>query len=421
MAKLLKPYSFCYVSNSLSKGDMLKSCLDILFFQKNKRMRQFKQLISDYFSVHPNKVFLFGAGRMGVYSLLKSMNLNQNDEVIVAGYTCVVLTNVVKFADCKIKYVDISAETLNIDTRLLLNSISENTKALILPHNFGILYTDIPLIKEKFPNIIIIEDAAHSLGSTTPNDAILCGLAGDASFFSLEFSKPISTGLGGILIVNNELLLEKMQADFANISYFSFYKVLKIFITFLVLNLSMWKKSNFFLIISAIFLRRTKLLYATSKEEIYGQKPMDYPVKLSPSLSVFGYYQMAKIEAINKQKKEIALQYFNFFKQFSSIQQFYHPSYVFVRYPIVFADSIKNDVIQKIKSDAENEGLILGDWFNDVVHPDGVFRYGYSLHDCKVGENVSVKIINLPVNINMKPSNDMLESLKKIFINNGIQ
>jgi dTDP-4-amino-4,6-dideoxygalactose transaminase len=45
---------------------------------------------------------------------------------------------------------------------------------------------------------------------------------------------------------------------------------------------------------------------------------------------------------------------------------------------------------------------IVGDWFNDVVHPMGSFRYCYMNGNCPIGESISSRIINLPVNISKK-------------------
>ena len=107
-------------------------------------------IISEYFEVPEDQVFFYGAGRMSVMGLLKSINVQSDDEVIVAGYTCVVLTNAVKFGGCKVKYVDIRKETLNLDTEKVLSSISDRTRAIIVPHNFGIPYEDIQKLKSQF-------------------------------------------------------------------------------------------------------------------------------------------------------------------------------------------------------------------------------------------------------------------------------
>ena len=50
-------------------------------------------------------------------------------------------------------------------------------------------------------NLFIIEDSCHALGSRYKGQEV--GKFGDASFFSSQWSKPITTGLGGWAIINN--------------------------------------------------------------------------------------------------------------------------------------------------------------------------------------------------------------------------
>ena len=57
----------------------------------------------------------------------------------------------------------------------------------------------------------------------------------------------------------------------------------------------------------------------------------------------------------------------------------------------------------------------MGEWFNDVIHPKGSFCYNYTLGTCKVGESVSQRIINFPVNIHSYFNNKDLEKINTIF------
>src|SRR6056297_3062908 len=104
---MFTPQRFSFANNSLSKRDYIRSVMDIILGKSRSNQKKVTRLLGDYFDLTQEQVFLFGAARMSVYSLLKSLGLKPTDEVIVAGYTCVVLTNAVKFAGCAIKYVDI--------------------------------------------------------------------------------------------------------------------------------------------------------------------------------------------------------------------------------------------------------------------------------------------------------------------------
>ncbi|HIP31259.1 MAG TPA: DegT/DnrJ/EryC1/StrS aminotransferase family protein [Crocinitomicaceae bacterium] len=410
---------FNFKSNSLSKGGYLLSLFQMLFFQSRKNHRRFIQKISQFFSISEEQVFLFGAGRMAVYSVLKSLKLNSKDEVIVAGYTCVVLTNAVKFADCKIKYVDINRKTLNIDQQLLFSAINENTKVLIIPHNFGLIAVSILEIKSKFPKVIIIEDGAHTFGSVSENR--LCGTIGDAAFFSLEYSKPVTTGLGGILLVKNKNLVQSIKNEYAPLHKTPFKSAFKMIATLGVMNLCFSKRTSFFYTNGFRFLRLFKWVYQTSEDEVNGTLPKDYPVKLNPLLSNLGYNQLKKIEAINDKKRLIQNNLASVLFEFEDIEHYKINDTVLARFPILFKESISNDTIESIKKQALAQGFLFGEWFNDVVHPKGSFRYGYNTGMCPEGEFVASRILNIPINSNHSISSAEVQEIVTIFKENGIK
>ena len=60
----------------------------------------------------------------------------------------------------------------------------------------------------------IIEDCAHAMGTLYRQDDGCwqeVGNAGDAAFFSSQWSKPVSTGLGGWLVTSDHGLAERMN------------------------------------------------------------------------------------------------------------------------------------------------------------------------------------------------------------------
>ena len=377
----------------------------------------FKKSIADFFDVDQKRIFLFGAARMGLYSILKAIDHNEDDEVLVAGYTCVVVTNAVKNAGFKAKYVDIVENNLNIDTKGLLDSIDERTKAIVVTHNFGITFEDIGLIRKKKPEIVIIEDAAHTMGSVDKN-GIKAGLIGDAAFFSLEYSKPITTGMGGIILINDTGLCEKIRDYYNTIDHYPASINLKIFLTLITHLFTSFRYTAVFKGLKFRMLKLLGLLYVSSKAEIQGEMPEHYPVKLSKSLAFLGSQQMKEIQKINQIKAEIVREYFNIFKGLKNIRQYYNENYNYVRYPIVFGSEVDLDKIRKIKKELARSGVFTGEWFNDVVHPKGSYRYCYDTGLCPVGESISLRMLNLPVNINNRISSTRLKEVREILLRN---
>jgi perosamine synthetase len=103
-------------------------------------------------------------------------------------------------------FVDVEPETLCLDIDLVRNAITPKTKALMLVSANG-RYPKSGIQKlEKLCNeynLILIEDAAQSLGSFYP-DGRHIGRAGMVGSFSFSMPKIITTGQGGALITDDD-------------------------------------------------------------------------------------------------------------------------------------------------------------------------------------------------------------------------
>ena len=67
---------------------------------------KFKNLINQKLNKN-KKIYLFFKGRVAFYSLLKSINIQKNDEVIIPAFTCVVVPNAILYLNAKPIYIDI--------------------------------------------------------------------------------------------------------------------------------------------------------------------------------------------------------------------------------------------------------------------------------------------------------------------------
>lgn len=76
---------------------------------------KYKIAIADYLDMKPEQVTLFWKGRVALYGLLKTLGVGKDDEVIVPGFTCVVVPNAIMYLGAKPVYADINPETYNID------------------------------------------------------------------------------------------------------------------------------------------------------------------------------------------------------------------------------------------------------------------------------------------------------------------
>ena len=152
----------------------------------------------------------FPNGTITMSSVLDCLDLSKNSEVLVSNYTMVATANVVKFSRLKVKLVDISNKDLCMCPKDLLKKISSKTKAVIYTQMNGRI-GQINKIKEicKKKNLILIEDAAHAIGSYNRNKH--AGNLGIAASFSFSMPKLITMGQGGAIITNNSHLAKKLR------------------------------------------------------------------------------------------------------------------------------------------------------------------------------------------------------------------
>jgi len=160
----------------------------------------------------------------------------------------------------------------------------------------------------------------------------------------------------------------------------------------------------------------TGLLYKSSPGELQGERPRHYPVKLAPHMAYLLYRQLVDIKTINKKKGILCSNYRNGMEGIKMIRQYYHEQYNFVRYPILFDQSVSKKQIDQIKSAMKRAGIVPGEWFNDVVHPRGSLRYCYIDGSCPVGESLSERMINLPVTVHRQLNEHDLQKLRNIFM-----
>jgi perosamine synthetase len=139
---------------------------------------------------------------------LVALGVQSGDEVIVPAFTWVSTANAVMYCGAKPVFIDIDIQTFNIDTKQLLGKITPKTKAVIPVHLFG-LCANIDEIKRLAPELKIVEDGACAAGAAIGDRP--AGSLGDIGCFSFHPRKSVTTGEGGMLTTNDDVLAEKLN------------------------------------------------------------------------------------------------------------------------------------------------------------------------------------------------------------------
>jgi dTDP-4-amino-4,6-dideoxygalactose transaminase len=159
------------------------------------------------------------------------LKLTAGDEVIVPSYTYITTASSFVLHGAKIVFVDSLPQSPNVDPNEIRKAITINTKAIVVVH-YGGIAADMEQIMEiaREFQIPVIEDAAHGIDAYYKDQPL--GSLGHMSVFSFHQTKNISSGHGGMLIINDESFLtgadevwdkgtNKASFDKGNVDFYS--------------------------------------------------------------------------------------------------------------------------------------------------------------------------------------------------------
>jgi perosamine synthetase len=151
-----------------------------------------------------------GSGTDALHLSYILSGLQAGDEVIVPVFTCTATNIPFLYMGVTIRFADVDPETLNISAKHVRELVNEKTKAIVCVH-YGGLPCDMDELHAvaKEYNIPIIEDAAHAPGATYKGKKV--GEISEFTMFSFQAIKHITTGDGGMLIVQDKNLVHKAE------------------------------------------------------------------------------------------------------------------------------------------------------------------------------------------------------------------
>lgn len=180
----------------------LQSVLESTFLSEGKLVKEFESELSEKLNL-VNPVAL-NSGTSALHLALILSNIGPGDEVIIPAQTFVATGLVVLQQGAKVVFADIDYSTGNLSLSSIKEKVTDRTKAIILVH-WGGYPCDLDEINDfaKSRNIIVIEDAAHSLGATYKGEPI--GTISDYTCFSFQAIKHLTTGDGGAICCKDSL------------------------------------------------------------------------------------------------------------------------------------------------------------------------------------------------------------------------
>jgi dTDP-4-amino-4,6-dideoxygalactose transaminase len=172
------------------------------------KVAKFEALFKDY--IGTKHALALNSCTAGLHLSMIVSGLKPGDEVITTPMTFGATGNSIIHTGAKPVFVDINLPTMNIDPDKIEEKITPKTRA-ILPVHFAGRPCQIEKIKDiaQKHNLLLIEDAAHSIEATYHGQKI--GTIGDLTVFSFYVTKNLVTGEGGMITTDNDDYAEKIQ------------------------------------------------------------------------------------------------------------------------------------------------------------------------------------------------------------------
>lgn len=165
---------------------------------------QFEDDFKNYFS--RKYAIATNNGFSAIHLSLIGLNIKENDEVIIPGYSCPALLYPILLQKATPVIADIGPDSFNISVEAVEKLITKKTKAVIVPHIFGFPAMIEQVIKFGIP---VIEDCTQALGGKYINRKL--GTFSELAVFSFYATKMICTGDGGMILTDRRDFFETIQ------------------------------------------------------------------------------------------------------------------------------------------------------------------------------------------------------------------
>lgn len=200
-----------YSRQCIDKND-IKEVVKVLgsdFLTQGPKSKEFEVALCKYTGADYAVVVSNGTAALHIACL--AAGIRQGDEVVTSPLTFLASANCILYCGADPVFSDIEEDTGNIDSAKLEKNITKRTKAVI-PVHFAGHPCDLRAIRKiaKKYRLMIIEDAAHSLGAKFKDSKIGSGEYSDMTIMSFHPVKHITTGEGGAVLTNDKSLYDRL-------------------------------------------------------------------------------------------------------------------------------------------------------------------------------------------------------------------
>jgi dTDP-4-amino-4,6-dideoxygalactose transaminase len=336
----------------------------------------------------------FWKGRVALYAVLRALGIGVGDEIVLPGFTCVVVPNAMRLVGATPVYADIEADGYNVDPALAAECVTPRTRALLVQHTFGIPARMRGLVElARRHELLLIEDCAHVIGGE--HEGRRLGTFGDAAFFSFQWSKPYTTGLGGMAIARSGAIGDRLADIQREASLPPHAARLRLWAQFhayrrLFRPRLAWPAQEVLRAASA----RGLLVGSSSDAELEGELPTDHGWRMARAQERAGERLLPAVPERNAHARALARLYDERIAAAGWAAAARPEGAALLRYPLQVANK------EPLLSAARAARVEMGSWFESPLHPVALekhFRFGYAEGQCPRAELAARRLVNLPL------------------------
>ena len=188
--------------------DMVLRVLDSNYLNDGDVTREFERLMAA--ALGARHAVAVTSGTTAIFLALVGLGVGAGDEVIVPDITFIATANAVTMTGATPVFADIDPSRLTIDPEAFARAITPRTRAVVPVHVSGrAAAIEQILAVATARGIAVVEDAAEALLSK--HDGRCLGTFGRAGCFSFSPNKTITTGQGGLIVTDDEVLHGRLR------------------------------------------------------------------------------------------------------------------------------------------------------------------------------------------------------------------
>jgi len=369
----------------------------------NRFLRSLLFRTADDLTANLERGFLFESARSAIYNCLVSQGVGGGDEVIISSFTCEAVTYaVLRTGACPV-YVDVHDDLTMCDEEVL-SAVRSSTRAVIVQNTFGRLGLQPQTLEQlRQQGLFIIEDCALAIGSEL--DGVPLGSFGNVSVWSLEVSKTVTIGWGGVAQSNDPYSTKLLAARYGELGSVSsaadFRRLFQLWFSVLMTRFPIPGGSLvwYFMYGTRVFRRSNSFA---------NQHPTKYEKMGVFSAMMFGFMEPRLAEIFRTANRNYLV-----------LQR--EAERLGLNCPIVQADSelivaprfsvcLPQDRIDGLLSYSNSIGVEIGCWFSEC--PPDWGRGFCRIYGSENAERISSTIVNLPCHWTLEA--DELEKVKTV-------